>query len=132
MKSVDKQTRARIEELQEKINAAAENVTNVADDINGKIADLFGPLEDAVREYNDLVSEYNGVLDDLVSEIESYYDDKSEKWQEGERGQAYMEWKDNVEQCKLEEASDPEPPVVDAPDVATVDQQPGMGIDEFV
>ena len=30
---------------------------------------------------------------DIVSEMETYYDERSEKWQEGDAGSAYADWK---------------------------------------
>lgn len=71
-------------------------------DLAGKIEDEIRELqENALTKLNTLVDEYNetlaeagGFVEDLSSQMEDYYADRSEKWQEGDAGSAYSEWKD--------------------------------------
>ena len=47
----------------------------------------------------------------MSGEMQGYIDDRSEKWQEGERGQAYMAWQQEFSDNDLEaiELDQPEP-----------------------
>ena len=38
------------------------------------------------------LTEAESVFDEAAAEAEGYFDDRSEGWQEGDRGQAYEEW----------------------------------------
>jgi hypothetical protein len=60
-------------------------------------------VELAVDKYNAKVNEIKEWASEVASDIDSFMSDKSEKWQEGERGQAYEEWKSSYENFDLEE-----------------------------
>jgi len=53
-----------------------------------------GMVESAVERYNEAVGDANCLLADVRSDIEDYIEGRSEKWQEGERGDRYREWLD--------------------------------------
>ena len=57
----------------------------------------------AVEAYNDAVQEAVGWRDDIVSQMQVYYDERSEKWQEGEAGEQYQAWIDEWESASIEE-----------------------------
>src|SRR3974390_1904395 len=57
----------------------------------------------AVEAYNDAVQEAVGWRDDIVSQMQEYYDERSEKWQEGEAGEQYQAWIDEWESASIEE-----------------------------
>lgn len=77
---------------------------------NGDMEEARATLEKAIEDYNDALqttldslaeplSDYNGALNDLrefaqeiASDIQSYVDERSDRWQEGERGEAYRSW----------------------------------------
>lgn len=83
-----------------------------------KVADL---LEDAVRVFNEeleaarvkmrgAIDDYNetltaarGFAEDIASRLSDEIDEKSEKWQEGEKGEAAVAFKDEWEGVSLEE-----------------------------
>jgi hypothetical protein len=44
--------------------------------------------------------------DDVVSEIETYIDDKSEKWLEGETGEKYQTWKAQFDDIPFEDVQE--------------------------
>ena len=72
-----------------------------------------------VEEINEAKEEVRGILDDVANEAEEYYDDKSEKWQESERGEAYGEWRDKLREladATAEDVEKPEPPEINRPD----------------
>ncbi len=60
---------------------ANEAIAAAAEKVNAWIADL-----------NALIEEANELRGDVETSIQEAYDNKSEKWQDGDRGQAYYAW----------------------------------------
>jgi hypothetical protein len=85
------------------------------DALFAEFREKFEPLVEAINEKRQAAHD---VLDDIVREADEYFDDKSEKWQEGDRGVAYEEWKNNLsverdnlaEEVEIEFPEDPERP----------------------
>ena len=63
---------------------------------------LRAPIEALLAEYNEIIEEARGFAEDIATTAEGEFDDKSEKWQEGEKGQAVSEWKDAWASIELE------------------------------
>lgn len=64
-----------------------------------------------IQEYNDEVDNFTNTRDEAADRVQGEYDDKSERWQEGERGQAVAEWLEEVRQVevtRLDEAGEVE------------------------
>jgi hypothetical protein len=70
------------------------------------ILDQISEAKEAARE----------IMDDAASMADEYHDDKSEKWQEGDRGQAYGEWRDRLREIADALAEDVEGPEVTMPE----------------
>lgn len=84
------------------------------------LRELEGKIEDAFREYNEaiktlqepvnrLIEEYNEVIEaargfaeDIANEAQCVIDDKSERWQDGDKGQAAVAWQQEYENVELE------------------------------
>jgi hypothetical protein len=49
------------------------------------------------------------VLDDAATSAEDYYDERSDKWREGDTGQAYDEWKNRLRELADNAAESIEP-----------------------
>jgi hypothetical protein len=64
--------------------------------LNAAIEEQWEAVADALAHYNETVSQANEWLSTVSSEIEGYMSERSEKWQDSERGQAYGEWKNGV------------------------------------
>jgi exonuclease VII small subunit len=74
-----------------------------------------GKLESAHLAYAQAVADYNSALeearewrDTIVSDMENYMETKSEKWEEGEAGSEYSEWKAMFEEVELDEIDEPD------------------------
>jgi hypothetical protein len=59
-------------------------------------------VEAAVEAFNQILEEARGFCEDIATEADGQIDDKSEKWQEGDKGQAAVAWKDAWEQIELD------------------------------
>jgi hypothetical protein len=73
------------------------------DELFKKLEETKGALETALTSYNEVVGEVTEFRDEVVSEMDDYYSNKSDKWQEGEKGEAYSSWKDQWESFEIEE-----------------------------
>jgi len=53
------------------------------------------PVEDAISIYNDALDSAQGFCETIVGDIEEFMEEKSEKWQESDKGEAHANWKDS-------------------------------------
>lgn len=77
--------------------------------LNEKIAELnetLGPLWDALSEaqasYVEKLEEVNSFIEEIASASRSEYDERSERWQEGDTGSAALAWLEAWEGISLE------------------------------
>lgn len=68
-----------------------------------RLANAKDELEAAFNVYNGVLGELRDFRDGLVSDMDSYFSDRSEKWQEGDKGQQYETWKQAWEDLELED-----------------------------
>lgn len=66
---------------------------------------MHEPLDAAVMAYNEAIEEARGFVQDVARQADADISDKSERWQEGEKGQAAIGWKDEWEGASFEEVS---------------------------
>jgi len=65
---------------------------------NEKLAEMKEKLVDKIDMLNIAREEAKDFAADIAAEMESYHDEKSDKWQEGESGQSYATWKEAWEE----------------------------------
>jgi len=73
-------------------------------------------LETVMAELNEARAEACSLMEDQANDAESYHDEKSERWQEGDRGQAYADWKNTLREVADSLGEDIDPPSVEMPD----------------
>jgi chromosome segregation ATPase len=61
---------------------------------NTKLEEIKTPVEKALETLNEKITAANEFLSNINADQESYYDERSEKWQEGDKGSEYSTWKD--------------------------------------
>jgi uncharacterized protein YukE len=74
MKRLDKKDAARLAELQSELSDAKEK------------------LESAFENMNEAITNMEEFRGEVHSKMTDYFEDRSEKWQEGDAGQQYGEW----------------------------------------
>lgn len=95
---------------------AVEAVNKIIADANDMIATAIGedsPYLIAIGDLNEALSKCRDFRDEIVGEMQEYIDERSEKWSEGDAGQAYTGWKDEWENFELD---DIEPAEIEAID----------------
>lgn len=78
-------------------------VEALADMLDSRFQDLC----DAVTAYNEAVSEARELAEEIAQRAADEWGEKSEKWQEGERGEAAHEWVDAWGCASFEEVDEP-------------------------
>lgn len=103
MNKIDTKAVARMMEKAMAVSQVLEEAEKVRADAEARINALLSEAAEAKEEVRE-------ILDDAAMEAEAYYDERSEKWQEGDRGQAYSDWKDRLRELADAVAEDIEPP----------------------
>jgi predicted nucleic acid-binding Zn-ribbon protein len=60
-------------------------------------------VDKAVADYNDVMNEAKSFAEEIANRTDGEYEDKSEKWREGEKGQAAAEFKYAWQSIDMEE-----------------------------
>lgn len=115
---LDKKELERKAGLVEALNEQAGKLDDALATYNAEAGLLWDKLQFEIEAYNEIVAEARGFAEDIANAATEEYDNKSEKWQEGERGQAASEWKDAWENNELDEieVEKPEEITMDDPD----------------
>lgn len=93
MKKISKSDMERIAKLREAIEGKKAKIEEALEKFQESIAPI---LEEAEEERQELF----GVLDDIVNAMENYFDERSDKWQEGDAGSAYSEWQNQIDTAR--------------------------------
>lgn len=92
MLKLSKDQQKKIDALRERWTSARNDLDNEQGDANEKIAEIERKLNEKIADLNAIVEEANSLREEIESDAQSYYDEKSEKWQEGDRGSSYSDW----------------------------------------
>jgi len=107
-------------DLVTRLRKAHENVSKYVSICNQAMDEHFTNVEEAVNEYNAIVSEANEFQQTVAGDAQSEFDEKTEKWQEGEVGQSVSEfislWEEELEELTIDRPDDLEDPGTDAID----------------
>jgi hypothetical protein len=88
-------------------------LTSKLEDIDAawaKFEEAHGVLADAIGEYNGTLATVTEWRDGIVQEMRDYQGERSDRWQEGEAGQAYESWIGEWEGLDLSEVEVPDMP----------------------
>lgn len=113
----------RLELLRDKLADARLTLEAVFNAQSAIIEDAYAAINAALAPYNEIVEEARGFVEDIASEREGEWDDKSERWQESDRGEAARDWFEqwqSAAECDIETIDDLEPvlPEFDPVDVS--------------
>lgn len=111
MTKINKTRSKQMDELFAALTSKGEALEASIEEFNEQVSLLWEKLvSPAIEAYNAEIREADELKTDIVSQMQDYYDDKSETWQDGTRGQAYQSW---ISAWEYEELSSVE---LDAPD----------------
>lgn len=113
---LDKQEIARRDELFGDLTDARAKLEDAVSVYNAEVLKLREALDAKLAAYNEVVEEASGFAADIASAADGAIGDKSEKWQEGDRGQAATAWKDEWENASFDAVE------IEYPDDLSIDQ----------
>ena len=126
MKRLSKSQETARAQLVNDLREAAKKVEEPRDEINMLIREKLNP---SIDSYNEALSALVEFRDEVVSEMETYFDERGDAWKEGDAGSTYEEWKgqwENVELSEVENANEVElEDQTHADDVEGLSSEPG-------
>jgi len=93
---ISKASSTEIDDMRTAVADAQEAVETAVTEFNEALAVARAPLDEAISNYNDALAELKARLEAERDERQEEYDNKSERWQEGDKGQAAQEWIDGI------------------------------------
>lgn len=118
MKALSKRDIGTRDAIIERCREAFAELDAAIEHYNEMVSAAYNDLEAAAQKYNEARDEAQGWCGDIACEIETYREERSEKWQDSEAGQAYTDWQEQYEGCRLERAEfeAPEPLAIEFED----------------
>lgn len=106
-----------VDDLRERSNKLDQAVM----EFNNARNELLAKVNTAIEEYNESLGEARELRDEVTGDAEMAIAEKSEKWQESEKGQAAESWKDTWGDLELDDAEISEPDEIDMPSTSHAD-----------
>lgn len=113
---LSKAERERRSDIAERLREAAINISSAVAEHNAVLATAREHIEATVDAYNVVLSEALEFAQDIASAAEEAISEKSESWQNGERGHAAEAWRSEWESMDLSDIE------VDVPDDIDFDE----------
>lgn len=117
MKAISKGRRTEIAVKLVELTAEAAALGKAIDDYNNGMLELRDDVEDAIANYNERRGELKGIYEEIADEARTYYDERSERWQEGDAGSDYATWVETLENFDIEEIEIELPADLEMPDI---------------
>jgi hypothetical protein len=125
VKKLPRSIESRREELATRAAEAADALKGAIVAYNEGATDLFAPVAAALAEYNGAVQDAESLRGEAAQAVREYVDGRSDAWREGDRGQAYEAWVDELEGLDLAEVEVDMPEPVEEPDLGLGDVRSG-------
>jgi chromosome segregation ATPase len=84
----------------ERIKDAATRMEDLQSKVEEIVTKANSELEALVEEFEDARHDAFGALDDICNEAQDYFDERSEKWQDGDKGDQYRDWISSLEEVR--------------------------------
>lgn len=117
MKRLSKEQVKEHEELVDAVNGAHQELDGAIKQYNERVAAAHSELAPFVEAFNEAVTKANDFRESVHSDQQAYFDEKSEKWQEGDAGSAYSDWMSQWDEAAIEEVELDDAPEMDTPDL---------------
>jgi exonuclease VII small subunit len=88
----------RLEDTANDLSAKRDALDDAVSVFNEALAAAREVLQQSVDAYNEAAESIRAQLQDIQSERDDEFSDRSERWQEGDNGQKVREWIDGLEQ----------------------------------
>lgn len=106
MRELSKEDQKEFQERLDAIDEKQKAVESAVEELNDK---ALAAVNAAIVALNSAMSDIREFRDNIVAQISDYYDERTEKWQEGETGQQFTRWKDAWECEEFDDIEELEP-----------------------
>lgn len=103
MKKLSKENIKIKETLTSQLFTTADNLRFAVDVYNNSCLEAWNTLSPILEMYNNAVAAAKDWAAEMASDIESYMDDRSDAWREGDKAFEYETWKDAHAEVDLDE-----------------------------
>lgn len=107
--------------------SAANAVIADANEWIGKVNDEINSVNEAIANYNQALSDGETWAQEVAGEIQSYMDERSDKWQESDAAEYYREWLSPYESYAMDEV----PEVAEVPEIEEIEEPDMDHADDF-
>ena len=101
----------------EKLREAKSKLETSVSKFNDLVASESAEVQAELDDYNELVDSAEEFRTQVVGDMNEHYYDKSDKWQESEKGQAYLEWISDWDNADLAPIEIEFPDPIDEPEL---------------
>lgn len=115
MKRLNKVHEDRYARIVRDLTDAREGVEKAIDEFNIAMGEAWIDVAEAKEKYDEELKAAESFREEMASDMQNFYDDRSEKWQEGDAGSQYQQWMD-VWGEELDELELEQPYTLDVPD----------------
>lgn len=104
------------DEIVSKLREQEERLDEVISEFNAAVEAKWDEIvAPALAKHKEALDEAREFCEQIAGDIQNFYDDKSEKWQEGDRGQAVEDMRSEWESVDLDEPTIEPPSEVEKP-----------------
>ena len=107
-------------ELLDRLTTKKAALEDAINEYNEKARALFVNVTENAEDLQSAIDDANALLDGVREDAQAHYDEKSEKWQESDKGTDYQEWISELEQT-LDDVEVDAPEDVSEPDFSAID-----------
>lgn len=105
MKKLSKTRIKQFNEIVEIVKDSQEKLDSAIEEYNNALDEKWAVIQAAQENYNTAISDAVGFAEEISNDMNEYFDERSESWQESEKGDSYREWIDEWENIELEESN---------------------------
>jgi hypothetical protein len=99
---ISKQERAQLDDFAARLTKEHADLAGVLEEQGAIIEAAYERINGAIDTYNGALADAHSFLEDVSSQAQSDYDDKSDRWREGEKGESVREWIDTLDNVVTE------------------------------
>lgn len=100
--NLTKDEKKRLAEYRDRLGKEQSDMSAILEEQAEVIEAAYEKINGAIETYNGVLADARGFIEDIVSERNGDFEDKSERWQEGERGEVIREWIDSFDNAMSE------------------------------
>lgn len=106
-------------ELSERLRELADELSRALGTFGEALDEAWGPVEDAASAYNEALGEAREFAEDVATTRRETFEDRSERWREGDEGERASGWIEEWERAagELDEVDLERPSAPDEPDL---------------